>query len=50
MVAAFGGQNIVFAKHAGIFLITLNQDLSFRYPPSKPLIFQLYIPPYRMAN
>ena len=33
-----------------IFWITWNQDLSLRYPPSKPLIFQLYIPPYRMTN
>ena len=33
-----------------IFWITLNQDLSLRYPPSKLLIFQLYIPPYRMTN
>ena len=30
--------------------ITLNQDLSLMYPPSKLLIFQLYIPPYRMKN
>ena len=33
-----------------IFWITLNQDLFLRYPPSKLLIFQLYIPPYRMTN
>jgi hypothetical protein len=33
-----------------IFRITLIQDLSLRYPPSKLLIFQLYIPPYRMTN
>jgi hypothetical protein len=30
--------------------ITLIQDLSLRYPPSKLLIFQLCIPPYRMTN
>ena len=30
--------------------ITWNQDLCLRYPPSKLLIFQLYIPPYRMTN
>jgi hypothetical protein len=22
------------------------QDISLRYPPSKPLIFELYLPPY----
>jgi hypothetical protein len=27
-----------------------NQDLSLRYAPSKLLIFQLNIPPYRMTN
>ena len=37
-------------KTLKIFWITLNQDLSLRYPPSKRLIFQLYIPPYRMTN
>ena len=37
-------------KTLQIFWITLNQDLSLRYPPSKLLIFQLYIPPYRMTN
>ena len=31
-------------------VLTWNQDLSLRYPPSKLLIFQLYIPPYRMTN
>ena len=34
-----------FEKTLKIFWITLNQDLSLRYPPSKLLIFQLYIPP-----
>jgi hypothetical protein len=39
-----------FWKTLKIFWITWNQDLSLRYPPSQPLIFQLYIPPYRMTN
>jgi hypothetical protein len=39
-----------FWKTLKIFWITWNQDLSLRYPPSKLLIFQLYIPPYRMTN
>ena len=39
-----------FWKTLKIFWITWNQDLFLRYPPSKPLIFQLYIPPYRMTN
>jgi hypothetical protein len=33
-----------------VSLITWNKDLSLRYPPSKLLIFQLYVPPYRMTN
>ena len=37
-------------KTLKVFWITLNQDLSHRYPPSKLLIFHLYIPPYRMTN
>jgi hypothetical protein len=38
-----------FWKTVKIFWITLNQDLSLRYPPSKLLIFQLYIPPYTVS-
>jgi hypothetical protein len=37
-------------KTLKIFWITLNQELSLRYPPSKRLVFQLYIPTYRMTN
>ena len=37
-------------KNSKIFWITLNQDLSLRYPPSKLSIFQLYIPSYSMTN
>ena len=37
-------------KNSKDLWITWNQDLSLRYPPSKLLIFQLYIPPYRMTN
>jgi hypothetical protein len=37
-------------KNSKIVWITLNQDLSLRHPPSNLLIFQLYIPPYRMTN
>ena len=40
----------ILKKTLKIFWITLNQDVSLRYPPLKPLIFQLYIPPYRMPN
>ena len=37
-------------KNSKDLLDNLKSDLSLRYPPSKLLIFQLYIPPYRMTN
>ena len=33
-----------------MWILKNSKDLSLRYPPSKLLIFQLYIPPYRMTN
>ena len=35
---------------SGIYHIWILKNLSRRYPPSKHLIFQLYIIPYRMTN
>jgi hypothetical protein len=37
-------------KNSKDIYITLNQDLSLMYPPSKLLIFQPCIPPNRMTN
>jgi hypothetical protein len=37
-------------NHMWILKNSKDQDLSVRYPPSKLLIFQLNIPPYRMTN
>jgi hypothetical protein len=37
-------------KALASWIITWNQDLSPRYPPSNLSIFQIYIPPYRMKN